>query len=393
MSFQAVTWAIGQTAGGPSAKAVLWAIANYANERWCAWPSQVRIAEESEQSPDTVQRRLGELEARGIIRRIPLRFAGRKTVDFIILAPSPFFASGTDELQDLLPRGCVVDPKYVAADCGSDENATPDANSPEELAESTSVAPASQPQIAVATNLSQPQTLPQPAAHVTALVRQQEPVMEPLEPERETRARARISVKAFIDRWPSAPLDDLDRITRAWEALPEAELQHALDGIDPFLARLKEVRGKSAHVPAGWTYLEQRRWTLLATSATADGRAAVASFKRWSREWWAVLFAKIERAAPVAVMVKYAVDQAAGDWSERAELMPAPDKIAALKSYPSDGSAMAGWRPWFARRGVAFPEWKNQFWVFLPGEAPPSEATGPPAATASEEALREFGEI
>jgi hypothetical protein len=50
MSFQAVTWAIEQKTGSPSAKAALWSIANYANENWVAYPKQETIARDSEQS-------------------------------------------------------------------------------------------------------------------------------------------------------------------------------------------------------------------------------------------------------------------------------------------------------------------------------------------------------
>ena len=124
MSFQAVTWAIEQRAGGPSAKAVLWSIANYANEAWCSWPSQKTIGGESEQSADAVQRRIPELEEAGLVRRIPLHFHGRRSVDFFILRPSRFFSSSLDEIEPLLPRGYSVAPKHATADRGSVESAT-----------------------------------------------------------------------------------------------------------------------------------------------------------------------------------------------------------------------------------------------------------------------------
>lgn len=119
MSHQAVNWAIEQRAGGPSPKATLWSIANYANENWCSWPSQKTIAEESEQSLDTVQRRVRDLEDMGLVRRIPLHFAGRRSVDFFILKPSSFFGSSLDDIEPLLPRGYVIAPNHAAATCGS----------------------------------------------------------------------------------------------------------------------------------------------------------------------------------------------------------------------------------------------------------------------------------
>jgi hypothetical protein len=105
MSHQAVNWAIQQRAGGPAQKATLWSIANYANEHWCAWPSQKTICNESEQSPDAVQRWIKILEADGLIRRVPLRFAGRRSIDFFLLPPSPYFTSSIEEIEPIMPRG------------------------------------------------------------------------------------------------------------------------------------------------------------------------------------------------------------------------------------------------------------------------------------------------
>lgn len=118
MSHQAVNWAIEQRAGGPSAKTVLWSIANYADENWCAWPSQDRISNESEQSSDTVQRRIRDLEMLGLVRRIRLRFAGRRSVNFYILKPSFYFGAPSNEIEPLFPRGYSIAPDDDAADCG-----------------------------------------------------------------------------------------------------------------------------------------------------------------------------------------------------------------------------------------------------------------------------------
>ena len=69
MSWQATSWAVNQKAGGPSAKCVLLCLANYANEDGESWPSQQTIANQTEQSVDTVQRRLNDLEELGLVSR------------------------------------------------------------------------------------------------------------------------------------------------------------------------------------------------------------------------------------------------------------------------------------------------------------------------------------
>jgi len=164
MSFQAVTWAIEQRSGSPSAKAVLWSIANYANELWCSFPKQETIANDSEQSVDSVQRRVADLVKCGLARRIKLKRYGRRTHDFIILPPSPLFEAPLEDIRQHLPSGCDV-MEDAAADCGSvesDEDVTLSRESASDAAaDCGSVSETTQPQSAV---------------DATALVRQHEPV-------------------------------------------------------------------------------------------------------------------------------------------------------------------------------------------------------------------------
>jgi len=69
MSWQATAWALAQTTGSPSGKAVLLCLANYADADGCCYPSQKRIAKETEQSIDSVQRRIKTLEDLGLVVR------------------------------------------------------------------------------------------------------------------------------------------------------------------------------------------------------------------------------------------------------------------------------------------------------------------------------------
>jgi hypothetical protein len=69
MSWQATSWAQNQKTGSPSGKAVLLVLANYANEYGVCWPAQNTLALATEQSPDSVQRRLKELEKRNLIKK------------------------------------------------------------------------------------------------------------------------------------------------------------------------------------------------------------------------------------------------------------------------------------------------------------------------------------
>ena len=76
MSYQATAWAIKIKAGSAGQKAVLLALAHYANENGYCWPSQTTLAKVTEQSVDTVQRNLRRLEASCYIKRILLPRSG-----------------------------------------------------------------------------------------------------------------------------------------------------------------------------------------------------------------------------------------------------------------------------------------------------------------------------
>jgi pyocin large subunit-like protein len=67
MSVQAISWALSVETGSPSAKLVLITIANYADEHGICWPSQELIARQTEQSIDSVQRRIRDLEKSGFL--------------------------------------------------------------------------------------------------------------------------------------------------------------------------------------------------------------------------------------------------------------------------------------------------------------------------------------
>jgi len=69
MSYSAMHWARGIKTGSSTLKAVLYAIANYADEEGLAWPSQKRLADDTELSERAVRNALATLEDMGIIDR------------------------------------------------------------------------------------------------------------------------------------------------------------------------------------------------------------------------------------------------------------------------------------------------------------------------------------
>ncbi len=69
MSVGAIAWAMKMRVGSPTLKAVLIAVGNYADEDGCCWPSQARLARDTELSERAVRTSLAELEKRGILAR------------------------------------------------------------------------------------------------------------------------------------------------------------------------------------------------------------------------------------------------------------------------------------------------------------------------------------
>lgn len=68
MSWQATTWALRQRVGSAAVKFTLVALSNYADEHALAWPGQRRLAADTEQSIDTIQRHLRRLEVGGFVQ-------------------------------------------------------------------------------------------------------------------------------------------------------------------------------------------------------------------------------------------------------------------------------------------------------------------------------------
>lgn len=111
-----------------------------------------------------------------------------------------------------------------------------------------------------------------------------DPLERPLlERERDARARDRKArfLVSFEARWPTAAADDRQRTAYAAGELSEAEETAALAGIAPFLENLKRL--KRSNVPAGWRYLEEKRWQLLEAQKAA-GAPASATFARDTAE-------------------------------------------------------------------------------------------------------------
>ena len=131
MSWHAVSWAKAQRTGSPSAKVTLLVLAEYTNADGECWPSRETIAEDTEQSVDTVDRRLRELEEIGLITKLKRRVGQRQGTSIYRLNFDP--VRQKKHLQDniLLPASepqdaaLASEPQSAAARAANDPVSEP----------------------------------------------------------------------------------------------------------------------------------------------------------------------------------------------------------------------------------------------------------------------------
>jgi hypothetical protein len=95
----------------------------------------------------------------------------------------------------------------------------------------------------------------------------------------------------------------------------------------------------------------------------------------WSREWWALFFATIERGQSVGFMLSFAMRSQKGTMAAIGfDRAPSEELIERMKQYPSTAPEVEAWRNWLARnKNVRLPEWRDRVWLFLPSPDPPEQ--------------------
>lgn len=86
MSLAAISWAKSQKTGSPTLKAVLMAVADYADENGRAWPSQSKLSEDTELSERAVRGALADLAEKGLLQKEARRRAdGSRSTDILVI--------------------------------------------------------------------------------------------------------------------------------------------------------------------------------------------------------------------------------------------------------------------------------------------------------------------
>ena len=103
MSFMILHWAGRQTTGSMAGKAVLMALADYANDNGEAWPSTAAIAERAEMNVKTVAAALAQLERKRVIADTRARVGRTCQVKAWTLGPSRTVANDNDGTNPVGP--------------------------------------------------------------------------------------------------------------------------------------------------------------------------------------------------------------------------------------------------------------------------------------------------
>jgi hypothetical protein len=126
MSHEAQTWALKIITGSPTRKAVLMYLANRANtEDGASWPSQGRVARETEFGERTIRDALKDLEELGIIRRITRQ--GTSDMIYLNMNWRPAGAAGVQNPEPPnVPAGAAAAVDSAAGNAGDDRQELPE---------------------------------------------------------------------------------------------------------------------------------------------------------------------------------------------------------------------------------------------------------------------------
>lgn len=178
-------------------------------------------------------------------------------------------------------------------------------------------------------------------------------------------------LEAFVSGWPTRAVDDQARVASAWGELTLAERRAALAGVAPFLAEMERTKRK--HCPAGWKYLSEKRWTLLADMRKAGEATETVNVRPFSKGWWALFHRARGGGGGNARLLLQVADQGRG-WAVRAGDLDAA-RPEVLKAMPAHGDAGAAFLASARRAGFHFPNFGREAWIFLL-EADLAGATG-----------------
>lgn len=166
----------------------------------------------------------------------------------------------------------------------------------------------------------------------------------------------------FVKAWPSGAVDSMTRMEAAWGALSLADRREALRRVPDFIAENK--RQRRSHVPAGQTYLYERKWLLLSDMKRSNDAEQSVQVKPFSKGWWALFHhARAGRGGNAKLLMSWADQNRLWTCKPREVEAARPD---ALRPAPAHGEAAQAFLAEARRGGFHFPKFGESAWIFLP---------------------------
>lgn len=285
MSVQAVTWALAQKTGSPSAKAVLLALANYAGAAGESFPRQERLADETEQSVDSVQRRLKELVALGLIwktgRYSRAEAGGRRSNEYVVLCD----AHALERAREL---GWSPDARPQADDEGGNSGDGVDAAGAYAADCGVTYAANCGDAVQLKPQIDPPLNRNCAVSHIKL---EPKPRTQTLPPTPQGGiGEGSLRFEAFEAVWPFDPLDSKAQARKAFEALADEERAAAVKWARRFVELHEERKRKLC---LARTYLDEKRF---AQFKTAPEQACIPTVVVWSGTPQAAAWDRYKRA-------------------------------------------------------------------------------------------------
>ncbi|MFG1247630.1 helix-turn-helix domain-containing protein [Xanthobacter flavus] len=338
MSLEASAWAKRQFPGNVSAKATLCAIADYADEHGECWPSRRQLADDTNQSVETISRRLRDLEQAGYIERSErTRENGSRTSDHIRLLMS--------RAADTPPRQSDEAPlvNLTRPPCQSDEAPLVTADeAPSSLL--TRPEPSIEP--------SEGNIPPNPPMGGVARVSSEEKG-------KEASGEAETAFDAFIAAYPSDPSHAPHEARRPWSTLTQAERAKAMMALPRYVDHVRATK-RLLRSPA--SYLRSRIWEN-AELAKPPAPAASAAPRELDAVSRAVAWARSSASRDGWPFVEHGTEAWAA-WASAFRHAGAAMAGAAWKLVEEPGGL------WVRRFGCRFPT----MYPPRPGPEPPGDA-------------------
>lgn len=172
--------------------------------------------------------------------------------------------------------------------------------------------------------------------------------------------------QALADLWPGIATNRVPRALKVWGGLTAAEKAGAIAGVPPYLAECQRHRRQVCQVAS---YLKDRRWLHLpqeAREAVAGGRRIV---QPWSREWWAVWWARV-RAKPTGGAFMAAEAAQGRPIHVPATEVPPDAEITTLVASEVGGELWRTWDRALHARRIVLPRPAKAPRAFLPPDPP-----------------------